>query len=158
MKSFRFNLQKVLNYRENVEEILLAELAAIRAAYDRELSRLSEITTARDMFHETIKRELAYGDPEYIRRAYHYLQDLSRQVDAQLITVRKLAIEKEEKTAEVLRASQDRKILEKLREYKAAEHKQKTLSEEQKFLDDIAGIKHRKKQTTEKFQGVGNES
>lgn len=158
MKSFRFNLQKVLKYRENVEEMLLAELAAIRAAYDRELNRLSEITAARDMFHETIKRELAYGDPEYIRRAYHYLQDLSRQVDAQLITVRKLAIEKEEKTAEVLRASQDRKILEKLREYKAAEHKQKSLREEQKFLDDIAGIKHRQKRTAEKFQGVGNES
>ncbi|MDH7481904.1 MAG: flagellar export protein FliJ [Armatimonadota bacterium] len=158
MKSFRFNLQKVLNYRENVEEILLAELAAIRAAYDRELGRLSEITAARDMFHDAMKRELAYGDPEYIRRAYHYLQDLSKQVDAQQITVHRLAIEKEAKTAEVIKASQDRKILEKLREYKAAEHKQESLREEQKFLDEVAGNKYMRRRAAKRSMGWKNES
>ncbi len=145
MRSFRFSLQRVLNYRGTVEEALLTELAAIRSAYDHELGRLAEFTSARDMFHDMMKRELASGDPDHIRRAYHYLRELSERVNAQELEVQQLAKRKDSKTVEVVRASKDRKVLERLREYRAAEHKRESLREEQKFLDDVAGTQHRRR-------------
>ena len=145
MKAFRFSLQRVFNYRETVEEALLGELAEIRNAYDREMNRLTEIVNTRQLFSDAMKSELACGDPEYIRRAYHFLEDLSRQVHTQETAVKKLAQKKETKTAQVVEASKDRKVLEKLRDYKAQEHTQQSLREEQGFLDDLAGIGHQRK-------------
>lgn len=145
MKAFRFSLQRVFNYRETIEEARLAELAEIRNAYDREMGRLTEIVNTRQVFRDAMRSELACGDPEYIRRAYHFLEDLSEQVQTQENAVKKLAKRKETKTAEVVEASKDRKMLEKLRDYKAQEHNRQSLREEQGFLDDLAGIGHQRK-------------
>jgi len=145
MKAFRFSLQRVFNYRETVEEALLAELAQIRSAYDREMDRLNEIVNTRQVFRDAMRSELACGDPEYIRRAYHFLEDLSVQVQTQENAVKKLEQKKQTKTAEVVEASKDRKVLEKLRDTKAQEHTRQALREEQVFLDDLAGIGHQRK-------------
>lgn len=145
MKAFRFSLQRVFNYRETIEEALLAELAEIRNAYDCEMTRLNEIISTRQVFRDAMRSELVCGDPEYIRRAYHFLEDLSQQVQTQENAVKKLAKRKETKTAEVVEASKDRKMLEKLRDYKAQEHNRQSLREEQGFLDDLAGIGHQRK-------------
>jgi flagellar FliJ protein len=145
MKAFRFSLQRVFNYRETIEEALLAELAEIRSAYDREMNRLNEIVSTRRVFYDAMKSELACGNPEYIRRAYHFLEDLSQQVQTQETAVKKLAQKKETKTAEVVEASKDRKVLERLRDFQAEKHTRQSLREEQGFLDDLAGIGHQRK-------------
>jgi len=142
MRKFRFSLQRVLDYRETVEDKLLTELAAIRAQHERELARLVEITQARDQFREKMKQELADGDPEDIKQAYRYLSDMTRQVKLQEIAVRRTAERKDQKTAEVTRARKDRRVLERLRDYKLLEHKREAAANEQKFLDDIACIRH----------------
>jgi flagellar FliJ protein len=121
MRKFNFRLQKVLDYKETVEDMLLAELAAIQQSYEHEVARLLDMVALRDSFHDRMKRDLTCGDPDSIRIAYHYLQELSDRISAQEVIVKQLAIQKEKKTAEVIRASTDRKVLEKLKEYKVEE-------------------------------------
>lgn len=144
MKRFSFKLQKVLNYRETIVDALLSELAAIRKSYECELARLLDITALRDSFHDQMKRDLSCSDPEHIRRAYHYLQELSDQISAQEVIVKRLAAQKDNKTREVIRASRDRKVLEKLKEYKADQHRRDILIEDQMALDEAGAALHRR--------------
>lgn len=146
MRAFQFNLQRVLSYRETVEDALMTELAAITSEHEREVARLEHIRRTRDSFRVGMKEKLAEGDPEVIRRAHGYLTALSERVADQKETVRQIGLKKEEKTAEVVEASKERQVLDKLKEIKATEHRRETQGEEQKFLDEVAGTRHQAKQ------------
>jgi len=147
MRKFRFNLQRVLDYRQTVEDALLAELAAIQAEHARESARLTEMTHARDQFKERLKEQLAAGGPEDIKRGYAYLQQLAKQVSAQQALLRRIKERKDRKTQEVLEAAKERKALERLRDHKVNEHRRESERQEQKFLDDVGCIRyvHRKR-------------
>ena len=141
MKKFKFNLQRVLDYRKTIEDALLAELAAIQAEHDRELANLEDMKRDKDQFRERMKIELSRGDADEIKEAYNYLQQLTLQVLVQQNLVAKLNEKKEKKTLEVIDAAKERKVLERLKEYKVAEYRKEAESQEQKFLDDIACIR-----------------
>lgn len=141
MRKFRFNLQRVLDYRQTVEERLLAELAAIQAEHSRESARLAHMRHEREMFKQKMKQQLSGGSAEDIKQAYGYLQQLTRQALAQEVTVRRLIQQKDQKTAEVIEASKDRKVLERLKEYKVTAYHRESERQEQKFLDDLACIR-----------------
>lgn len=143
MKAFRFNLQRVLSYRETIEDALMAELAAIGREYEHEVGRLQQMRLAREAFRERMKHKLEQGDPEVIRRAHGYLVLLSERIDEQEEIVCEVRRKKDDKTAEVVAASKDRQILDRLKEIKAGEHRLEMLSEEQRFLDELAGVRHR---------------
>jgi flagellar FliJ protein len=130
-----------LDYRETVEEKLLAELAVIQAEYERELARLDEIKRNRDLFIESMKKQLSDGTADEIKQAHEYLQQLIEQILMQEINIRSVSERKDKKTAEVVEASKDRKVLERLKEHKKVEYKRETERQEQKFLDDIACIR-----------------
>jgi flagellar protein FliJ len=145
MRRFDFNLQRLLDYRRTVEDALLAELAGIRAEHVRERGRHLEMIQERDTFSRRIKKSLSDGDPEYIRRAYSYQQELSRQISTQEDRVRRLAEKKDQKTSEVIEASKERKSLDRLREHKEDEHRREAQRLDQEFLDDIGSIKSRRR-------------
>lgn len=141
MKKFKFNLQRVLDYRQTVEDTLLAELAAIQAEHARELVKLDDMKREQNQFRERMKVKLARGSAEEIKEAYGYLQQLTKQVLAQQLILARIRESKERKTLEVVDAAKERKVLERLKEYKTAEHRKESDRQEQKFLDDIAGIR-----------------
>jgi len=145
MRKYRFHLQKVLDYRQSVEDALAAELAAIAADHQRALARLADIGRSREEFRRRMRQRLAAGDPDEIREAHEYLQQLDRQVIAQQKAVRRLALEQEEKIEQVIAASKDRKVLERLRDYKQSEHRREALRSEQKSLDEMTSLRHKKR-------------
>ncbi len=153
MRKFKFNLQRVLDYRESIEEKLLSELAAARAQHDREIQKLTEITHARDQFRRRMRRHLTGGDADEIKRAHFYLNDLVRQVQSQEQAVHRAEEVKNRKTAEVVEASKDRKVLERLRDYKLVEYTSEFHSQEQKFLDDLASIRSNRSKSSGASEG-----
>jgi flagellar protein FliJ len=143
MRKFNFSLQRLLDYKHAVEDALLAELAGIRAEHERERARLVEMISARDTFVRRVKKTLSTGDPEQIKRAYAYTQDLARQISSQEAKIQQLATKRDEKMAEVIEASKERKALDRLREQKANEHRQEAQRGAQAFLDDVASFRSR---------------
>jgi flagellar FliJ protein len=155
VRKFSFNLQRVLEYRETIEEKLLIELAAIRSDHDRALAELGLITAARDDFRHAMKERLSEGDADEIKQAYRYLNELTRRVKSQHFTVNELRQQKDDKTAEVLEAAKERKVLERLKEHKHLEHTRESGRQDQKFLDDIASIGHGRRKVVRASSGRG---
>jgi flagellar protein FliJ len=141
MRKFNFSLQRLLDYKQTVEDALLVELAAIRAENAREKAVLTEMMRTKDTFGRRIRKTLAVGDAEQIQRAYAYLLDLGRQIARQDAKVRQLAVKTDEKMSEVIAASKERKALDRLREHKEDEHRQEAQRLDQIFLDDIASTR-----------------
>lgn len=142
MRKFRFNLQRLLDYRETVEEALLAELAAVRAEHEREQAKLAEMVSARERARQKMRKRLSSGSSEDIKQTHTYLQQLTKQVTAQEELLCRIAERRERKTEEVIEAAKDRKVLERLREYKVQEHRLEAARLEQKFLDDLGAVRH----------------
>lgn len=155
MKKFRFNLEKLLEYKRTVEEQRLTELAAIRAEHNREVSRLSDLVVSRDGFHLEMKRRLSECDTEKIREAQRYLEGLHHAIQTQENAVACIARRKDAKTGEVLDAAKERKALERLREQKHATHRREVQHQEQKFLDDVACIRGSRSQQDASYPGGG---
>ena len=146
MRRFGFNLQRLLDYRRMTEDTLLAELASIRAEYGRERARMLDMIRDRDAFSRRMKEDLRAQDAEQMRRSSDYLEDLSSQISTQEFTLRRINERKEQKTAEVIEASKERKALDRLRELKESEHKQEAQRADQAFLDELATMRsHRQR-------------
>jgi flagellar protein FliJ len=145
MRKFHFKLQRLLDYRQTIEDKLLAELAAIQAEHAREADKLRELIYTRNQFRDKIRRGLCDSDdPDDIKRNYTYLHDLSRRVSAHEVSVARIWEKRNRKMAEVVEASKERKTLDRLREYEVAMHQAEGQRQEQKFLDDVAGVRHRR--------------
>jgi flagellar protein FliJ len=142
MKRFAFGMQRVLDYRRTLEDVLLGELGAIQAEYARESKRLDEMTTAREEFKNRMRELLATAGPDELKRAHDYLHDLTQRTLAQRANLLTVSKRKDQKTAEVVVAAKDRKSLERLREHKVEEHRNESLRDEQKFLDEVSSVRH----------------
>lgn len=140
MKKFRFSLDRIKQYRMQVEEMEKNDLAALRA----ELMILLEE-------ERQIQAQIA-DKSEELRRLYRkgaYPNELS--VANRFLTVRKedLEFKKEEivnknieienKLAEVLEATKEVKKLEKLEEHQLEEYKLAETKESENFIEEFFG-------------------
>lgn len=142
MKRFKFGLQRLLDYRQTLEDKLLGELGAIQAEHERETVRLARMSSAREDFKVRMREMLVRTGPDELRQANAYLHDLTEQMLVQEARLVGIVRRKDAKTAEVVEAAKDRKAMERLREYKVLEHRRDAETQEQKFLDELASIRH----------------
>ncbi len=138
MAAFSFRLQKVLNYKQQVEDQKKQELFhLLKIFYEEEkvLHRLNELLLQTLSEFET-KQE---GDLDIQELLFYsaYIARVNREIEAQREKLVKLAHKIEKKRGEVIEASKERKILEQLREKKYKEFQRTEGRREQKFLDEI---------------------
>lgn len=115
-RKFAFALQPVLEHRERIEDEKQQALAIRQQAHDeakRELDRLNDAFRHSALHLRERHREL---DAEELRLHYAHLQFLDRVIDAQthVLAERRAAVERAR--GDLLAASKDRKVVEKLKE------------------------------------------
>lgn len=140
MKKFQFTLDRIKQYRMQLEEMEKNDLAALRA----ELSVLQEE-------EETIKKAIA-DKTEELRRIYRrgaYPNEIS--VANRYLTLRKQDLEMkrqeiaeknreiEKKLEDVLEATKEVKKLEKLEEHQLEEYREQETKENENFLEEFFG-------------------
>lgn len=140
MKKFQFTLDRIKQYRMQLEEMEKNDLAALRA----ELSVLLEE-------EEAIKKAIA-DKTEELRRIYRrgaYPNEIS--VANRYLTLRKQDLEMkrqeiaeknreiEKKLEEVLEATKEVKKLEKLEEHQLEEYREQETKENENFLEEFFG-------------------
>ncbi len=139
MKRFQYSLERVLRVKRIREKIKQRELAVTLRQLQHEKNKLIEIKSDES-------------------KAWHYLQESQEsQINSGIVSIIQGTLEGKRKKKllqteqvsraekavsaarnDVLHATREKKIFEKLREYKLKEYEQQAISEEQKILDEVA--------------------
>jgi len=147
LQRFKFRLESVLRVREAVEQKLLGELADTRRVLEIHKNRLVSLQT---QSHDTLRTaaDLRQKQPEPHREGslQRYVLALDEDIANQHAVIHEAELVVESKLAEVIKAMQDRKSLENIKEKHQEAHRLLELKEETKSLDDFASI--RKSRTT----------
>lgn len=154
-KRFEFRLQGVLNYRRQVEDVRVRELAeakgalleieeALRAHSNEETVYLDRIGSMRSgaMVADQAIYESLYWDRLLEK------ERLCKQLE------KRVSEEVERRRQKALIASRDKKLLENLKERKIRTHQAEVAGEEQRFLDEHSAIAFVRRQRVED-QAVG---
>lgn len=136
MAKFKFTLEPVLDHRERIEDekqqILAERLRELKAAED-ELARLN----AQFKRYSTALRDShAALSSEELRWHYAHLEFLDRCMTMQHGIIFQRRADAERARADLVAASKDRKVMEKLKDRRLEEHQALEAVQEQKDLDD----------------------
>lgn len=138
MKRFGFRLQKVLNYREGIEEQRQAMLArAIEAvqAQQQEVEQLDRL--AAEAMAEVRRLGNKKVDIQALMQGQAHLGAIRRRVGIAVEHLRAMELRFEEARQGFVNARKDRRALELLRGQRATEYERETGLQEQKELDEI---------------------
>ncbi len=138
MKKFRFSLETVLDYKQQVLEALQAEHGAILAQVrDQEnlLARLEENYYALNQEFTQRKMEgIAILDAMQYEQ---YLRAMEREIQEAVLELERLRQEEEAKRAQVVAAKQDTSSLEKLKEKKLELYNKAVQKSEEAMIDEF---------------------
>ncbi|TSA55490.1 MAG: flagellar export protein FliJ [Planctomycetaceae bacterium] len=143
---FNFKLQPVLDYRKQVEEKILSELAEIKRCLDCEVNKLKKIQEERrqeinDLEEMGNGRLLNPVDASLCSGRIVYLACCG---DRQKAVIGAIEQEHETKRKELVEALKKRKIMDIIRGKKLKEYNSEISGKEEKTLDELGGIQYNK--------------
>ena len=137
MKSFRFSLEKVLEYRRDIEEEWEIQLARVNGEYNKILADISVIDL--DARSALDGSSAASGEDAHKWGLYRWrLESRKSQL---LSSLAAKEVEKERIRKKFLEATRDRKIISRLKDKKLEEYRKYLNKEEIKRLDDLSAAK-----------------
>lgn len=148
MKRFKFLLDPVLELRERAED----EKQLVHAARRRELAaaqeELDRLNREFRQFSVALREDHKRLTSDELRAHYAHLEYLDRCITMQhgVVSQRNLAVERAR--ADLVEASKDRKVIEKLKDKRLEEHQAMEAAVEQKELDDANNRQHSRLSTS----------
>lgn len=149
MPRFNFKLQRVLQIKKYKEEELKTQLANLKRQY---LQQQTILWTLQENLEEqlitlTEKQRKLTNTIEEIRWSYNYIIKLHQDIENQKKKLDELNQKIKELTIKLIGASQERQILENLKERKLNQFKLEVEKEEQEFMDEVGISRYVRKQT-----------
>lgn len=143
MPVFRFRMQSMLNLRQQVEEQTKNRMAVAMNRLQMEKDKLMLFKEEKRTVTEELNREASSGiTVSNIRRFNAYIGHLNEKVDRQNAVVKQHIRNADKIREELIKAMQDRKVLEKLRERKYEEFGKELLRMEQRAVDELISYKN----------------
>jgi flagellar FliJ protein len=141
MATFRFSLQKVLDYRALLEDQAKVRYAKTQAEYLEAEHRLHDLE---GQLAEQ-ERRLYDGNPDVMERwlIEHYVRGLRDDIARTSRLLYELARIVEEARVDLVAKAKDRKILEKFRERQAERHAREERLQEQRSYDETASMRYK---------------
>lgn len=140
MRRFVFSLQKVLDYRQRLEEQAIRAFAEAQRQLHNEQAVLEHLLLSREaclnLSHRTHRLTVEMLDVEQ-----KYLSVLEERIQQQHQRIEEAKALLERRRQELIVAQRERKILERLREKQYELWRQELLRAEQKALDDLASVR-----------------
>ena len=133
MKSYKFKMDKVLEYRENVEKVKVEDFAKITHKLRTEEEHLKDLLETLEE-KKKVKQQDLYG----MKMGFLYREKLKAEVDRQVSKVKEISVKAEAAQHVLIEARKDRKIMEMLKEKDQEKYRLDLLNTEQKELDDLS--------------------
>lgn len=147
MARFQFRLQKVLEMREQKEKLLQRRYMELLAAAEAEKRYLRELLERQAWFRKDLEeKQRGKLDIVDVMHLLAYLEGLAETIEEQKIRVREAEERAEEARLDLLRASQEKKAVEKLREKQYDDWMKEQQRAEIIFLDEISSVRYNKAQ------------
>jgi len=136
-KQFRFPLEKILDYKKNIEDLKAGELNRSREKKKKEEDKLKYIEDKKEeiLIENDSQENMTINQ---LNIATDYLFQLNDQIEKGAAKVLDADTEVDNKLDNLNEASKDKKAVEKLRERKLSEHKIFKKKVERKKTDEIA--------------------
>lgn len=136
MRKFVFALEAVLGVRERAEEKRQQAMMTRQHELDAARSLLRWLDTEYRAHADVLRGRHRSLDASDLRLHYAHVEYLDRQITAQLRVVAERTAAFERARAELLAASKERKVVEKLKERRREAHAVEEMRLEQKDVDD----------------------
>jgi len=138
-RAFTFPLQKVLDIRQHVEDQRAVELGQAKQELFKEQSLLNHFKMLKEKaLHSSAEETAESLKLSTIQMRESYLMELNDKIEKQhKIIVRKSALV-EKKRRELLKATQEKKVVEKLKERQLEIHRKSVRLQENKLIDEVA--------------------
>lgn len=137
MKKFTFSLKPVLEHRERIEDEKLQVFGERRRALQQAQDELARLNGNFKQFSDSLRDGHRALSTEELRLHYAHLEYLDRRITMQHAAVTQHRKETELARVDVVDAGKDRKVIEKLKEKRFAEHRTMQAAAEQRDLDDF---------------------
>lgn len=138
MKKFTFRLQRVTDVREKREKECQRELGVSQDELRREELRLQELSEDSKRNHEGLRSALERrSNAGRLVALDSWRMRRVKELENQKERAQNQQFEVEKKRKALVQASKAKKILERLKEKRKAEHRKKVQRAEQIFLDEI---------------------
>lgn len=142
-KKFSFKLEKVLDYRGQLEEQAKSALAAAQAKYDAQV-RVVDDLVSRLKAHMAKERESQKSANDmWLWRQYK--DALEQDISQARYRLSELELNLHKRRQEAVEKSRDKKLLEKLKQTQAKKHYEEESAREEKENDEMATIRYESK-------------
>ena len=150
MKKFNFRLQKVMEFKEDIEKQKMGELAQAENVLLLEVDKLEVLKKRESEYVAKVNdmREQGIIHPAEMESFCHYIDKLKIMQTVQIKQIAKAEKNVEAKRQILIKATQEKKIFEKLKEKQLAEYEAEFARQEQIFFDEIASNKFGRKEET----------
>jgi len=142
MKRFKFRLESLLKYKGHLEQVARREMADAVAQVNTCEQQIQTLGQDRSLAALRLEAMVEKGmSAMEFKRHHGFLSAVDQMILDEKQRKRTLEKKVEETRAMLKKRTIDKKSLERLREKQAEEYTREMLREEQKELDEIAGIK-----------------
>lgn len=142
-KKFSFKLEKVLDYRGQLEEQAKSALAAAQAKYDAQVGVVDDLVS-RLKAHMAKERESQKSTNDmWLWRQYK--DALEQDISQARYRLSELELNLHKRRQEAVEKSRDKKLLEKLKQTQAKKHHEEESAREEKENDEMATIRYESK-------------
>jgi len=134
---FKFRLEQVLKYRNQLED-------QAKMAFGRAQAELAAQVEKHKQLERTlvVQENLPYQDPQEYWLRSNFIRSLKEDIMQSELTRQRLELLVERRRHELVKASQERQLLDKLKEKQAERYAHEEEIKEQNNLDEIASIRH----------------
>ncbi|MFO7728882.1 MAG: flagellar export protein FliJ [Desulfonatronovibrio sp.] len=141
-KRFNFNLQKVLDYRTELEEQAQLSLAKSRKMYQDQIAKVQNLEEELGRAREEITRkENVTRDRIWLWNKY--IEGLDADLKFARLTLREIAREVNARRQKLLERSKDKKVIEKLKINQKIKFRYEQEKAEQKEFDEMSVVRYK---------------
>jgi len=157
-KKFKYKMQSILNIKEKLEEEEKDKLGRLLFEKANEEAVLAQLRARKANSQQEMKDKQRQGamDVEELKRYDAHLKKMEFLIENQILRIKELDVRIEKQRQAVIKATQERKMFEKLKEKHKERFMMEQETEERKFIDELA-ISRYQRDKAERQEMLGGE-